>query len=215
MIRTLLLGAVALDEMHMYDDDTAAVTTATTATGHQNHNSNRTDSGVYDEDVTVVEYKPNNSQIITTSEVNQEGIHQEESNANNIGIELVYNEKTIETNQFVDEENESPVFAVDDGNNKSGIIDGEIRKNEDGERVGGETHIVHDDDDDDVKNKFGEENDSGMSSPSGSSGSREGEQGELGGTDEDEIEEENEEPGVDLEDYQDRFNRVEVYYKHF
>ena len=212
MIRTLLLGAVALDEMHMYDDDTAAVTTATTATGHQNHNSNRTDSGVYDEDVTVVEYKPNNSQIITTSEVNQEGIHQEgihqeESNANNIGIELVYNEKTIETNQFVDEENESPVFAVDDGNNKSGIIDGEIRKNEDGERVGGETHIVHDDDDD-VKNKFGEENDSGMSSPSGSSG-------ELGGIDEDEIEEENEEPGVDLEDYQDRFNRVEVYYKHF
>ena len=206
MIRTLLLGAVALDEMHMYDDDTAAVTTTTTATGHQNHNSNRTDSGVYDEDVTVVEYKPNNSQIITTSEVNQEGIHQEESNGNNIGIELVYNEKTIETNQFVDEENESPVFAVDDGNNKSGIIDGEIRKNEDGERVGGETHIVHDDDD--VKNKFGEENDSGMSSPSGSSG-------ELGGIDEDEIEEENEEPGVDLEDYQDRFNRVEVYYKHF
>ena len=154
----------------------------------------------------MVEYKPNNSQIITTSEVNQEGIHQEESNANNIGIELVYNEKTIETNQFVDEENESPVFAVDDGNNKSGIIDGEIRKNEDGERVGGEAHIVHDDDD--VKNKFGEENDSGMSSPSGSSG-------ELGGIDEDEIEEENEEPGVDLEDYQDRFNRVEVYYKHF
>ena len=64
------------------------------------------------------------------------------------------------------------------------------------------------DDDDDVKNKFGEENDSGMSSPSGSSG-------ELGGIDEDEIEEENEEPGVDLEDYQDRFNRVEVYHKHF